>query len=166
VHLPAEHRSRDRAADDRRGNVVQERGEHEDHHQQHEPTLPVVGQESRQDRRNAAFLEMVGEERESEQQQQQVAQDHPLVDQVHPQPRQARTGLEPGEAELVEDDDCQARQRDAEGVVVEQRHASQGEGKQDEIHRHSENTCGGPDHQGTCEQPTLVRHEAHGNLEH
>ena len=88
--LRAEHDAGDRAADQRRGDVVEERRQHEDHHQQHERALPVVGQQLRQPRRNAAGLEMLRQQREAEQQAQQVGEQHPFVAEVRDEPRQAR----------------------------------------------------------------------------
>ena len=92
-------------------------------HEQHEAALPVVRQEVRQHLGHVAALEMVREQREAEQQAEQVGEDDPLVRQVRREPAEARAGLEPGEAELVDDDGREAGQRDLQRVMVEQRHA-------------------------------------------
>ena len=97
MHLGAEQLVRHRAADQRRGDVVEERRDHEHHHEQHERALPVGGQEARQHQRHAALLEMPRQEREAHEQQEEVGEDHPLVREVAQQPADARAFLESGE---------------------------------------------------------------------
>ena len=135
MDLAAEHGSRDGPANDRRGDIVEERGQHEDHCQQHEPALPVVGQEARQDRGNAALFEMIGNQRKTKQQQKQVGEDDPLMRQMGGEAREPVAGLESGEPELVQRDDCEAAERHAQRVAVEQRHRSQRERKKNELDR-------------------------------
>ena len=72
--------------------------------EQDEAALPVVGQEARQDRRRAAVLEMLGEEREADQQPEEVGERHPFVADMRREPGKAGTLLEVGEEELVERD--------------------------------------------------------------
>jgi hypothetical protein len=84
-----------------------------------------------------ALLEVVGQDREAEQQAQQVGEDHPLVQHVLSQAGEARTGLEAGEAELVESDDRKTSQRDLQRVAVKQRNAQQGQPEQDEVDRYA-----------------------------
>src|SRR6185369_1178273 len=135
MHLVAEHRGGDRAADDSRGDVVEERGQHEDHHQQHEAALPVVGQPVRQYRGNLAPLEVVRKQCETEQQAEQIGEDHPLMQQVQAEPGEARALLEAGETELVEDDRRKARQRDLQRALVEHGDASERRTEQQELDR-------------------------------
>ena len=71
-------------------------------HEQHEAALPVVGQEVRQHLGHVAALEMVGQQREAEQQAEQVGEDHPLVRHVQREAAEPRAGLEAGERQLVE----------------------------------------------------------------
>ena len=92
----------------------------------------------RQHRRHLAVLEMLRQQRETEQQAQQVGEDDPFVLQVLDETRDAGARLEPGECELVEGDGRQPDQRHPQRVMVEQRHAEQRQRKQDEIDRNPE----------------------------
>ena len=82
VDLAAENVPRHGAADQRRGDVVEEARQHEHDDEQHEAALPVVGQEGRHLVGHAALLEMPRQQRKAHQQQEQVREDHPFVLQV------------------------------------------------------------------------------------
>ena len=82
MHFVPEYRCRNRAADDRGGDIVEERRQHENHGEQHESALPVVGQEFRQHCRHMAFLEVPRQQRKADEQEEEVAQNDPLVRQV------------------------------------------------------------------------------------
>ena len=73
-HMPGH-----RAADQRRGDVVEKARQHEHQRQQHEAAFPVVGKQRRHFIRNAALLEMPGQERKPRQQQEQIGQYDPLM---------------------------------------------------------------------------------------
>ena len=100
MDLSAEHGVRHRPADRRRGDVVEEGRQHEYHHEQHERALPVARQEPGQQRRHLAVLEMLRQQRETEQQAQAIGEDDPLMGQVGEQARDAVARLEPGEGSL------------------------------------------------------------------
>ena len=102
MDLSAEHGVRHRPADRRRGDVVEEGRQHEYHHEQHERALPVARQEPGQQRRHLAVLEMLRQQRETEQQAQAIGEDDPLMGQVGEQARDAVARLEPGEGEFVQ----------------------------------------------------------------
>ena len=67
MHLAAEKLMRHGTADQRRGDVVEEAGEDEDHHQHHETAFPVVRQVLGQDDRHVALLEMAREQAKAHQ---------------------------------------------------------------------------------------------------
>ena len=60
------------------GNIVEERAEDKDHHQQGEATFPVAGQETGQNLRQMGFVEVFGQDAETEQQADEVQQNSPL----------------------------------------------------------------------------------------
>ncbi len=70
------------AADERRRDVVEERRQHEDEHQQDEGPLPVVGEVARQHLRDLALLEVPRQQGEAEEQAEQIEDHHPLVPEV------------------------------------------------------------------------------------
>ena len=136
MHLAPEHLARHGAADQRGGDVVEKARQHENHHQQHEPALPVVRQERRQHVRDVALLEMARQQRKADQQQEQVGQDHPFV--LHAAaPGRAKPGpvFESGEEQLVDGDGRKPGQRDLQRVVMKERDAQQRQPKQDEVDR-------------------------------
>ena len=104
MHLGLEQLVRHGAADQRGGDVVEEAGENEDHHQHHEAALPVVGQILGQDDRNMALLEVAREQGKAHQQAEQVGQHHPFVLEVPGQTGHAFAGLEAGEQQFVKRD--------------------------------------------------------------
>jgi len=145
VHLAAEDDTGHRATDQRGGDVVEERRQHEDDCEQGEPALPVIGEDVRQQRGDARLFEVLGEQSEAEQQAEQVRQDHPLVLQVQHQPFDARSGLEAGEEELVRCDGGEPGQGDAERPVVKERDAGERHPEQCELDRrtqHHGHDCG------------------------
>ncbi len=127
VHAAVKHAGGDGAADQRGGDVVEERRQHEYHHQQQKAAFPIVRQPARQNLRYVAFLEVARQQGESEQQSEQVSQHHPFVMQVAEQSGNAAAGMEAGDQQFVEGDRGQAGERDRQRVVVEQRHAQQGQ---------------------------------------
>ena len=139
MHTTLEYAGGDRAANQRGSNVVEEGRQNEHHHQQHETALPVVREKARQHLGHMTVFEVPGQYRETEQQAEQIGNDHPFMRQVAGQPVQAGDTVKPGEAELVQDDGGKAGQRDLERVVVEQSDAEQGGGEQDEFDRDAEN---------------------------
>ncbi|MNC92175.1 hypothetical protein D3C83_85540 [compost metagenome] len=58
--------------------------------------------------------------------------------QVRRQAGKTRSGLEAGEPELVQGDDSKTGEGDVQRVAVEDRHADQGQRKQNEIDRNAE----------------------------
>ena len=114
-------------------------GQHEHDRQQHEAALPVVGQESRQHGGHAAVLEVLGEQREAQQQAEEVRQDHPLVAEVSPMnPLKPRAGLKRREEQLVQRDHGEPGERDLQRVVMEERDAKQRQREEDELDRDPE----------------------------
>jgi hypothetical protein len=81
----AEQRLRRRAADQRGRDVVEERRRDEHDAEQHECTGPVIGQERRQGARQAALLEVPGQDREADEQQREVRENHPFAREVRRQ---------------------------------------------------------------------------------
>ena len=142
VHLAAEHLARHHAADQGRGDVVEEARQHAHDHQQQEGALPVVGQEGRHDVGQLALLEMPREQREAHQQQEQIGEDHPLVPHMQRKAAEAGAELEAGEGELVGDDGGEAGERDLQGVLMEEGDAQQRRGEQDEIDGNAEEVEG------------------------
>ena len=137
MDLPVEDGMRDGAADHRRGDVVEERRQHEHRGEQHEAALPVVGQPARQHRRHLAVLEGPGQQGEAEQQEQQVGQRHPLVLEMNGEAGQARTRSRTARSTIsIDRDDHGADDRDAQGVLVEHRDAGEHAGEEDEFDGH------------------------------
>ena len=91
LHAPAEQRVRGGAADQCRGDVVQECGQRRTRCAS-SASAPVQSsrQAARQRLRQAARLEMGREQREADEQQEEVRQDHPLVREVRREARRAR----------------------------------------------------------------------------
>src|SRR5574343_1260576 len=115
------------AADEGGGNVVEEAGDDEDHDQQDETALPVVGQELGQDDRDVALFEMAGKKREAGEQAEESGDGHPFVAEVAEPAGDAKPGLEAGEYDLVQADGDQPGECNVEGGVMEQRHTEQGQ---------------------------------------
>jgi hypothetical protein len=136
----------DRAADQRRRDVVEETREDPDDHQQHKRPEPAFGQQPRQHFRHAAVLEMTRQQRKADQQAEQIDQQHPLVRHVRPEAGEAVTGLETGDRDLVQGNHRQTAQRHLQHMVMEQRHAEQRRGEQHEVQRDAEKfrPFGGP----------------------
>jgi hypothetical protein len=86
--------------------------------EQHEAALPVVRQDARQRIRNMTVLEVLREQRESEQQQQQVDQDHPLMNQVGAKAAPASAALKWREKNLVKRNHQRAAGTNRECVLM------------------------------------------------
>jgi hypothetical protein len=138
MHLGLEQLVRHGAADQGRGDVVEETGNGPHHDQQDERALPVVGQVLGQDHRHMAFLEMPGEDGEAHQQAEQVDQGHPFMAQVSGETRHPGAGLEPGHRDLVNRNRGDTGQRDIKGLVMEQGDPEQGQREQDEFDGYAE----------------------------
>ena len=146
--------------------LSRKRRQNENHYQQHERALPVVRQEARQHCGHLAFLEMLRQQREAEQQAEQVGEDHPLVQHVQPEAAQSRAGLESGKTKFVERDHGQAGERHLQRVVVKKRDASEGEREQRKIDRHAHCDRRGANDQRTRKQPALAREQPHHHAFH
>ena len=132
VHAPLEDGRCDRAADDRGGDVVEERRQHEHDREQREPALPAVRQKSRQGIRDRAPFEVAREHGEAEQQEQEIREHDPLVREV----RDGIVGRERAGDELPDQDGGEAGERDGESVTMQDRHAGQREAEQYELYWH------------------------------
>jgi hypothetical protein len=104
VHLAAEHHARDRAADQRRGDVVEERRQHEDHRR---------AARSRPSSRRAAigaatpapgWPRNASTAARSRREAEQVREQHPLVAEVREEAAESRAFAERRPHELVERD--------------------------------------------------------------
>ena len=129
---------RDRAADQRRGDIVEKARKDGDDDEQRQGAFPVVGQERGHLVGNSAPLEMPRQQRETHEEQKQVRENHPLVLHVQGEPREARAELEARERELVDRDRRESRQRDRKRMMVEHADADQGRCEQDEIDRNAQ----------------------------
>ena len=138
MNLALEHVPRNGAADQGRGDIVEEAREHEHQDEQHDAALPVVRQQRRHLIRNPALLEMPGQQRKPHQQQEQIGERDPLMRHVVAEAGQARTVLEAGEDQFVDDDRGKAGQRDLKRLVMEQRDTEQRQREQDEVDGYSE----------------------------
>jgi hypothetical protein len=162
VDLAAKHRAGDRAADQRGGDVIQEARQHENHEKQHQPAFPVVGQQFWQPLRNAAGLEVLGQQRKAEQQAQQVGEQHPFLAEVIEPAGDAGSFRERRKRDLEQRYHDHAADGDRQRMVVKQRDSDQGQPEQQEIDRHTGNrrrldrrsTChGGQQQQDGYRQP-------------
>ena len=133
MHPGAEQLVGHRAADQRRGDVVEEARDDEHHHQHQEAAAPVGRQEARQDHRHVALLEVPRQQRKAGEQAEQVGNGDPLMAQVADEARHPDARLEAGEGDLVEADRREAAEGHVQRDVVEQRDAQQGQRKQDEL---------------------------------
>ncbi len=133
MNLALENMPRDGAADQRGRDIVEKARQHEHQHQQDRAALPVVGEQRRHFVGQPALLEMPRQQRKSGQQQEQIGQHHPFVLHVMTEASEADAILESGEDEFVRDDRSEAGDRDQQGLMMEQRHAKQGQREQDEF---------------------------------
>ena len=138
VNLALEHVPRNGAADQGGGDIVEEARQHEHQDEQHDAALPVVRQQRRHLIRNPALLEMPGQQRKPHQQQEQIGERDPLMRHVVAEAGQARTVLEAGEDQFVDDDRGKAGERDLKRLVMEQRDPKQRQREQDEVDGYSE----------------------------
>jgi len=151
VHLAAKDDAGYRAADQCRRDVVEKRRQHEDHHQQDERALPVIGKQLGKPRRHLARLEVPGEERKAQQEAEQVREQYPLVHEMQHEPRRTRTFGKRRERDLVERDHDEAGDGDFQRVMVEQRHADQRERKEDEVDGNARNRRWLREFRGECD---------------
>ncbi len=135
MHLLAEHRGGHRAADQRGGDVVEEGREHEDHHQQQEAALPIVGEDLRQHHRHVGILEVLREQREAHEEPEEVGEDHPLVREQAHQAGQPRALRESRKEKLVDGHREETGDRDLERVALQEGDAEEDEREQDEVDR-------------------------------
>ena len=138
----------DGAADQGSGDVIEERGQNGDEHQQHRRSHPAGRQVFRQDLGNTAFLEDLGQNPETKQQTEEVEDDRPfalalvLVHDLVQYRRFADEMLDQIESVIEE----QFEQRDnyetgnchIESLVMEQRHTEQHQGKEHKFHPDAE----------------------------
>ena len=139
MHFFSVHRGRYGAANQCRCNIVKKRREHEHQYQQYKSAPPVVGQVVRHDLRHLALFKMVGEQRESHQQTQQIRKQHPLVPKMPHESCDACAGLKTCEGNFVSCDHDRAYHRDFQRVLMQERNARKHEGKQNEIERYGAN---------------------------
>ena len=119
MNLAVEHVSRNGAADQGGGDIVEEARQHEHQDEQDNAALPVVRQQRRHLIRNPALLEMPGQQRKAHQEQEQIGERDPLMRHVVAEAGQARTVFETGEDQFVGDDRGKAGQRDFKRLVME-----------------------------------------------
>jgi hypothetical protein len=127
-----------RAADQCRGNVVEEARQDRDDREQGETARPAVRQDRRHLVGNAAVLEVTRQDGEAHQQQEQVGERHRLVLQVQREAAQARAELEAGEDKLVENDGRKTGQGDLQCPVMKDGDARERQTEQDELDRDAE----------------------------
>ena len=137
MDLAAEHDARDRPTDQGRCDVVEERRQYKDHHQQHEAALPIIGQQLRQPRRQPARFEMFGQQREAEQEAEKICQQHPFVRQVLEKTGHARTLGERRKQELEDGNHGKSDDGDLERVMMKDRYTDQRQCEQNEIDRYA-----------------------------
>jgi len=137
VNLALEHVPRNGAADQGGGDIVEEARQHEHQDEQDNAALPIVRQQRRHLIRNPAFLEMPGQQRKPHQEQEQIGERDPLMRHMVAEAVQARTVLEPGKDQFVDDDRGKAGQRDFQRLVMEQRDPKQRQREQDEVDGYS-----------------------------
>ena len=142
MDLALEDVPRDRAADQRRRDVVEEARQHEHQEKQCHAPLPVVGKQGRHLIGNSAFLEVPGQKRKSHQQQEQIGEHDPFVRHMLAKAAESRAEFESGEGQLVDNDRCKPGQRDRKRVTMEQRNAEQRQREQNEINGYSEQNYG------------------------
>ncbi len=104
MHAAAEYGSCHGAADYGSGDIVKKARKYKHQHQQHRWAAPVIGQDRRQQAGYMAFLKLIRQQGETNQQAKQVAQHHPLVREVEAQTGQARYAVKCREHQLVQGD--------------------------------------------------------------
>ncbi len=122
-------------AEHRRGNVVEEGRQHEDHREQRDAPGESVGEQVRQVVGNIAPLELVRQHLEADQEQEQVGYDYPFVFCVRQQCCEAAARGEGSHERFEGEDREQAGDADHQRAVVEQRDAEQHEAEQNEFER-------------------------------
>ena len=149
----AKQRVRHGAADQGGGDVVEETGNHEHDREQCERAGPVVGKPGREFLRQAALLEMRGEQREADEQEEQVDEDHRLVREVGRESVDAGPCREAGDQPLVRDDGHEAGGRDRQRPAMEQRDAHERRAEDQELDRKAQRTCGQSQSAAAARQP-------------
>ena len=81
---------------------------------------------------------MRGEQRETDEQAEQVHEDHPLVTEVAEQAEHSAARRETGDEEFVQRDDRQARHRNLQRSIVKDRDPDECEAEEDEVDRNAE----------------------------
>jgi hypothetical protein len=112
---------RDRGADKRRGDVVEERRDHKHEDQEHETAGPVIRQRGRHPIGKAARLELAGKEGEADQKQKQVRKQHPFMREMGKEAGEARAFSEAFAQELLDDDGAKTDEGGGERVAVKDR---------------------------------------------
>ncbi len=138
MDLAAEHMARNRAADDRRGDVVQKARQDEYDDQKQHAAGPVVRQQPRHPVGQGAFLEVTGEQRKSHQQQEQIGEQRKFVAQVVSKTGKPGAVPKAGEDQFIGRDHAKAGQRNRQRVPVKQRDAQQRQGEEHKIQRNAE----------------------------
>src|SRR5574344_1196744 len=115
------------------GDVIEEGAEDKDHHQQGEASLPVAGQEARQNLRQMRFVEVFGQDAETEQQADEVEQNSPLPLVTVAAEQMLYEGEVIQQRVLGQQNGGQAAQCHPHGDMVQQRNPQQRQGKQDEL---------------------------------
>ena len=139
MDLPPKDVTRDRAPDQRSGDVIEKTRQHENDDEKEDAAFPVIGQHGRHFVRYPAFLEVSRQNGKPHQQQEQVRQRDPLVRHVASEPAPPCAGLESGEADFVADDGDEADKRDRKRMTMKQRDAEQNEPEENEIEGNSSN---------------------------
>ncbi len=80
-----------------------------------------------------ALFEVVGQEREPDEEAKEIGKDHPLVPEMKNKTADAGAGVEPSPGDLIDRDRAKADQCCAKRVVMKQRDAQQGQPEQDKI---------------------------------
>ena len=100
MHLAAKNDVRHGAADQRGGDVVEKRRQHEHDDQQRETAFPLARQVSGQFTGNLRLFEVFGQKCKTHQKTEQVRQNHPLVLEVQNQSAEAVPALNPVKTSL------------------------------------------------------------------
>src|SRR5713226_2579481 len=133
---------RNRSADQRGRDVIEEARQHKHQEKQRDAARPVVRKQGGHLIGNSALLEVPGQKCKSHQQQEQIGQHHPFVRHMLAKAAESRAEFESGEGQLVNNDGGEPRQRHRKRVTMEQRHAEQGQREKNEINGYSEESYG------------------------
>ncbi len=128
-----EHMPRNGRADQRRGDIVEERGDGKHENEKHEASGPVVGQSGRHPIRHTARFEMAGKQRKANQKQKQIGDENPFIGEMGEQAGQPGSFDEAGPEQLLENDDAKPGERGGEGVPMKNGDGGKGRAKQQKI---------------------------------